>query len=142
MQSGYLNNFSTPSVLFSIQSWFFTFFKVSMIKIEPSTFHNEYFGLEDNITSLLTKTAYMLNAFNKVKIQAQMKFSTNSWKVIRIENRISTLSILSSAKVWKTTSKSQTSLCISFSFWKKEWHWLLPNYVFERTNEIIYVKNL
>lgn len=69
MQPEYLEHFNIFSVLpTDLPVWVLYIFKGSMIKTEPSTFHEEYhFGLEDNITSLSTKIAYFLNAFNQVK---------------------------------------------------------------------------
>lgn len=85
-QDMYFRTFQSLSILSTYLPFLVLYvFKGSMTKIEPSTFHNEHhFGLEDSITSLTTKIAYFLNAFNQVKIQVQMKFSIVSWKVIWI----------------------------------------------------------
>lgn len=117
LQPEYLQHFSTLSVLPICQACYLRFLKAAWFKKKgggASTFHKEYhFGLEDNITSLPTKITYFLNASNQVKkIKCKWNSASIHGKWYELQNRTSQLSILSSAKDWKTTSKRQTSLCM------------------------------
>lgn len=131
---GYLEHFHTLSVSSPYYPVLLLYVKGSMIKIEPSTFYKEYhLGLEDNITSLPAKIVYFLNAFNQVKNPNVKRSSIDSWKVTWIV-RQNGHALLALPRTEKTRSKNLNSLHISFSVWKEDWRWLLPN-VSERTRD-------